>query len=187
GYTANHQFHHQHRSKMLHAASSSCVQIVTIQAALHHLKPEGKSGTLLVGNIERDMHVSLSTTRTELRLDIIRHLQSPWTEWSRKHSLTLESLEMHKSPMMLLFDPRQPLYDPDAVVLHDFFLHSTTKDLVPKFYASTKVAILLVMMHAQYESVQLWREQIDELVGLHHEYLCLAKCSDFSAVMMPLR
>ncbi|KAG2738187.1 hypothetical protein P692DRAFT_201909525, partial [Suillus brevipes Sb2] len=39
---------------------------------------------------------------------------------------------------------------------------NSTRIPIPKFHASTKVAILLIMTHAQYESVQLWREQIDE-------------------------
>jgi hypothetical protein len=49
GYTSNHRLYNEHRSKMLLAASSTRVQTVTIRAAIHHLKPEGKSGTLLVG------------------------------------------------------------------------------------------------------------------------------------------
>lgn len=49
GYTANHRLLHQHRNMMLHGAPSSCIQMVTIQAALYHLKLVGKSGTLLVG------------------------------------------------------------------------------------------------------------------------------------------
>lgn len=113
------------------------------------------------------MRVPLTVTRAGLRFSIIQHLQSPWKEWSRDNSqVTLESLEMHKSPIMILFDPREPLNDPDAMVLQDFFLRSTAKDPVPKFHASTKVAILLIMTHAQYESVQLWREQIDESVSV---------------------
>jgi hypothetical protein len=43
---------------------------------------------------------------------------------------------------MILFDLRESLIDPDAMVLQDFFLHSTAKDLVPKFHASTKVVFL---------------------------------------------
>ncbi|KAG1809496.1 hypothetical protein EV424DRAFT_1515907 [Suillus variegatus] len=163
GYTSNHRLYNEHRGKMLLVASSTRVQTVTIRAAIHHLKPEGKSGTLLVGNLERDMRVPLTVTRAGLRFSIIQHLQSLWIEWSRNNSqVTLESLEMHKLPMMILFDAREPLNDPDAMVLQDFFLRSTAKDPVPKFHASTKVAILLIMTHAQYESVQLWREQIDE-------------------------
>lgn len=49
GYTSNHRLYNEHRGKMLLAASSTRVQTVTIRAAIHHLKPEGKSGTLLVG------------------------------------------------------------------------------------------------------------------------------------------
>jgi hypothetical protein len=123
------------------------------------------------------MRVSLTITRMELRLAIIQQLQSLWTEWSCNHSLQLESLEMHKSPMMILFDPREPSQDPDAIVLQDFFLRSTPKEPVPKFYASTKVAILLIMTHSQYESVQLWREQIDESVGVLLTVMYRSTCS----------
>jgi hypothetical protein len=49
GYTSNHQLYNENCGKMLLAASSTHVQTVTIRAAIHHLKPEGKSGTLLVG------------------------------------------------------------------------------------------------------------------------------------------
>ncbi|KAG1859457.1 hypothetical protein C8R48DRAFT_605689, partial [Suillus tomentosus] len=85
---------------------------------------------------------------------------------SYNHSLTLKSLEMHKSLMIIFFDPRQRSHEPDAAVLQDFFLCSTTKDLVPKFYASTNISILFIMTDVQFESTQLWREKINELVHI---------------------
>ncbi|KAG0702889.1 hypothetical protein DFH29DRAFT_804268, partial [Suillus ampliporus] len=49
GYTPNHAVHQLHHNKMALAASSGHKHQVMICVALHHLKPEGKSGTMLVG------------------------------------------------------------------------------------------------------------------------------------------
>ncbi|KAG0704748.1 hypothetical protein DFH29DRAFT_801414, partial [Suillus ampliporus] len=115
GYTPNYAVHQLHHNKMALAASSGHKHQVMIHVALHHLKPEGKSGMMLVG--------------------------------------------MHKSPRMILYDPRQPCHDSDKAVLQEFFLQSTTKGPIPKFYANACVSILLVMSNAQFEEVLLWQEQ----------------------------
>ncbi|KAF8417178.1 hypothetical protein L210DRAFT_926160 [Boletus edulis BED1] len=177
GYTKNHLLHQQHRKKMIAAASSSRTHSVMIRIALHHLKPEGKSGTTLVGNIERDIRVPLLISRLELRTAVIDELQALWIEWSRNYDLSLGSLEMYKSPMMMLYDPRKPLYEPNTCVLQEFFLRTSAKDLVPKFFANTKVTILLVMSHVQYEDIQLWRRQIDECGNNGTTKLSSVKCS----------
>ncbi|KAG1737365.1 hypothetical protein EDB19DRAFT_1601085, partial [Suillus lakei] len=130
---------------------------VMIHVALHHLKPEGKSGTML--NIERDVRVALNITLAELRFTVIKELGLLWTEWSQHHSMSLYNLEMHKSLRMILYDPRQPCRDTDKAVLQEFFLQSTTKDPIPKFYANARISILLVMSNAQFEEVLLWQEQ----------------------------
>ncbi|KAG1817477.1 uncharacterized protein BJ212DRAFT_1480047 [Suillus subaureus] len=105
------------------AASSGGTHQVTIHVALHHLKPEGKSGTVLVGNIERDMHIGLNVTLTELRSIACNQLNLLWAEWSHNHLLSLYSLEMHKSPKMLLYDPQQPSLNADEPVLQDVKNH----------------------------------------------------------------
>ncbi|KAG2124898.1 hypothetical protein DEU56DRAFT_744256 [Suillus clintonianus] len=115
GYTPNHAVHQLHRSKMAQAASSGRFHQVMIRVALHHLKPEGKSGTVL---------------------------------------------EMHKSPKLILYDPRQPSIGANEPVLQEFFVHATPKDPTPKFFANARVAILLVMTNAQFEDVLLWQEQL---------------------------
>ncbi|KAG1721811.1 hypothetical protein EDD22DRAFT_831469 [Suillus occidentalis] len=114
GYTPNHAVHQLHRSKMAQAASSGRFHQVMIRVALHHLKPEGKSGTVL---------------------------------------------EMHKSPKLILYDPRQPSIGANEPVLQEFFVCATPKDPTPKFFANARVAILLVMTNAQFEDVLLWQEQ----------------------------
>ncbi|KAG1863511.1 hypothetical protein C8R48DRAFT_799339 [Suillus tomentosus] len=141
------------------AASSRGTHQVMIRVALHHLKPEGKSGTVLVGNIERDVCIALNVTLTELRSIACNQLDSLWAEWSHNHSLSLHSLEMHKSPKMLLYDPRQPSLNADEPVLREFFLRATAKDPIPKFFANARVSVLLVMTNMQFQDVLLWREQ----------------------------
>ncbi|OJA08207.1 hypothetical protein AZE42_08903 [Rhizopogon vesiculosus] len=137
-----------------------------IRVALHHLKPEGKSETASIGNIERDVRVSLNSTLSELRFIVIEQLNPLWAEWSCNHSISLYLLEMHKAPKMILYDPRRPSHGADEPVLQEFFLRSTTKDPVPKFYANARVSILLVMTNVQFEEVLLWQEQ-QENVCLH--------------------
>ncbi|KAG1804875.1 uncharacterized protein HD556DRAFT_1437045 [Suillus plorans] len=117
GYTPNHAVHQLHRSKMAQAASSGRFHQVMIRVALHHLKPEGKSGTVLVGNIERDVRVALNITLAQLQSEVINQLKPLWAEWSRSHSLSLYSLEMHKSPKLILYDPRQPSIGANEPVL----------------------------------------------------------------------
>ncbi|KAG1867018.1 hypothetical protein C8R48DRAFT_539143, partial [Suillus tomentosus] len=132
---------------------------VMIRVALHHLKPEGKSGTVLVGNIERDVRVALNITLAQLQSEVINQLEPLWAEWSRSHSLSLYSLEMHKSPKLILYNPRQPSIGANEPVLQEFFVRATPKDPTPKFFANAHVAILLVMTNAQFEDVLLWQEQ----------------------------
>lgn len=69
GYTPNHAVHQLHRSKMAQAASSGRFHQVMIRVALHHLKPEGKSGTVLVGvgHINSNLHCSQLAKFTEYR------------------------------------------------------------------------------------------------------------------------
>ncbi|KAG1807770.1 uncharacterized protein BJ212DRAFT_1535061 [Suillus subaureus] len=159
GYTPNHAMHHLYRSKMAQAASSGCFHQVMIWVALHHLKPEGKSGTVLVGNIECDVHVALNITLAQLQSKVINQLEPLWTEWSHSHALSLYSLEMHKSPKMILYDPRQLSIGANEPVLQEFFMHAMPKDPTPKFYANAHVTILLVMMNVQFKDVLLWQEQ----------------------------
>lgn len=66
---------------------------------------------------------------------------------------------MHKSPKLILYDPRQPSIGANEPVLQEFFVRATPKDPTPKFYANARVAILLVMTNAQFEDVLLWQEQ----------------------------
>ncbi|KAG1793797.1 uncharacterized protein BJ212DRAFT_1211526, partial [Suillus subaureus] len=148
-----------YHSKMAQAASSGHFHQVMIQVALHHLKPEGKSGTVLVGNIERDVHVALNITLAQLQSEVINQLEPLWIEWSHSHALSLYSLEMHKSLKMILYDPRQPSIGANEPVLQEFFMHATPKDPTHKFYANACVTILLVMTNAQFEDVLLWQEQ----------------------------
>ncbi|KAG1821693.1 uncharacterized protein BJ212DRAFT_1477543 [Suillus subaureus] len=104
------------------AASSGGTHQVTIHVALHHLKPEGKLGTVLVGNIEHNVCIALNVTLTELQSIACNQLDPLWAEWSHNHSLSLYSLEIHKSPKMLLYDPWQPSLNADEPVLREFFL-----------------------------------------------------------------
>ncbi|EGO24216.1 hypothetical protein SERLADRAFT_437833 [Serpula lacrymans var. lacrymans S7.9] len=60
GYSSNHIVHGQHRNKML-AATIAPQRHVIVCVALHHLKAGGKSGTELVGNIERDIRVDVGS------------------------------------------------------------------------------------------------------------------------------
>ncbi|KAG2142828.1 uncharacterized protein EDB93DRAFT_1252092 [Suillus bovinus] len=114
-----------------------------IQVTLHHLKPEGKSGTVLVGNIECDVHVALNITLAQPQSKVINQLEPLWAGWSRSHSLSLYSLEMHKSPKLILYNPRQPSIGTNEPVLQEFFVRATPKDPTPKFFANARVAILL--------------------------------------------
>ncbi|KAG1886721.1 hypothetical protein F4604DRAFT_1917552 [Suillus subluteus] len=159
GYTPNHALHQLHRSKMAQAALSGRFHQVMIRVALHHLKPEGKSGTVLVGNIERDVRVALNITLAQLQSEVINQLEPLWADWSRSYSLSLYSLEMHKSPKLILYDPRQPSIGANEPVLQEFFMRATPKDPTPKFFANACVTILLVMMNAQFKDVLLWQEQ----------------------------
>ncbi|KAG1886340.1 uncharacterized protein F5891DRAFT_926050, partial [Suillus fuscotomentosus] len=127
--------------------------------ALHHLKPERKSGTVLVGNIEHDVHVVLNITLAQLQSEVINQLERLWAEWSHSHTLSLYSLEMHKSPKLILYDLRQPSIGANEPVLQEFFVHAMPKDPTLKFFANAHVAILLVMTNVQFEDVLLWQEQ----------------------------
>jgi hypothetical protein len=71
-------------------------------------------------NIEHDVHVALNISLTELQFTVIDELSLLWTEWSHHHSMSLCNLKMHKSPRMILHDPRQPCHDADKAVLQDF-------------------------------------------------------------------
>ncbi|KIK32003.1 hypothetical protein CY34DRAFT_111148 [Suillus luteus UH-Slu-Lm8-n1] len=165
GYTPNHAVHQLHRNKMALAASSGRVHQVMIHIALHHLKPEGKSGTELVGNIERDICVPLNITRAQLRSIVIDQLDPLWAEWSHNYSLSLYTLEMHKSPKMILYDPRRPSEDAHEPILQEFFLRSTAKDPVPKFHTNARVAILLIMTYTQFHDALSWQEGYSDRVA----------------------
>ncbi|EGO01690.1 hypothetical protein SERLA73DRAFT_150821 [Serpula lacrymans var. lacrymans S7.3] len=159
GYTPNHSLHSQHRSKMI-AATTAPQCHVTITVALHHLKEEGKSGTELVGNIERDINVPLTITCFQLRAKVITVLERSWNTWSGNHILNLNSLEMHKAPKLLLHDPTNPDVDGDQSVLYDLFFSPTNKDPTPKFNSNRKVTILLLMSYAQFKDILRWKEAI---------------------------
>ncbi|EGN92353.1 hypothetical protein SERLA73DRAFT_157032 [Serpula lacrymans var. lacrymans S7.3] len=74
GYSSNHIVHGQHRNKMLAA---------TI-APQRHVIAGGKSGTELVGNIERDISIPLTITCGQLCFLLINNLKLLWLEWSCK-------------------------------------------------------------------------------------------------------
>ncbi|KAG1892062.1 hypothetical protein F4604DRAFT_1912793 [Suillus subluteus] len=164
GYTPNHAVHQLHRNKMALAASSGCVHQVMIHIALHHLKPEGKSGTELVGNIERDVRVPLNITRAQLHSIVIDQLNPLWAEWSHDYSLSLYTLEMHKSPKLILYDPRRPSEDAHEPILQEFFVHLTAKDPIPKFHANVRVTILLIMSYTQFQDALVWQEGYSDRV-----------------------
>ncbi|KAG1758562.1 hypothetical protein EDD22DRAFT_783730 [Suillus occidentalis] len=71
GYTPNHAVHQLHQSKMAQAASSGRFHQVMIRVALHHLKPEGKSGTVLVGvcYISSNLMILYDPRQPSLRAD----------------------------------------------------------------------------------------------------------------------
>ncbi|KAG1884006.1 hypothetical protein F4604DRAFT_1919822 [Suillus subluteus] len=158
GYTPNHAVHQLHCNKMVLAASSGRVHQVMIHIALHHLKPEGKSGTELVGNIECDVCVPLNITRAQLRLIVIDQFNPLWAEWSHDYSLSLYTLEMHKSPKLILYDPRRPSEDAHEPILQEFFVRLTAKDPIPKFHANVRVTILLIMSYTQFQDALVWQE-----------------------------
>lgn len=104
------------------------------------------------------MHIALSIMLAQLQSIVIDQLDLLWFEWLYNHSLSLYNLEIHKSPRMILYNPRQPSLHADELVLQDFFLCATAKDPTPKFYVNAHVNILLVMTNVQFEEVLLWQE-----------------------------
>ncbi|EGN95812.1 hypothetical protein SERLA73DRAFT_76872 [Serpula lacrymans var. lacrymans S7.3] len=150
GYTSSHATYAHH---------------LTIRAALHYLKVKGKSGTELVGNIERDISVSLAITACQLHLTIIDNLQLLWADWSVNCNLSLESLKMHKAPKLLLYDPHMPFKGTEKLVLHNSFFHIAGKDPTPRFAPNLKVSIILVMTNAQFEDILSWKQECKRGVG----------------------
>ncbi|EGN97401.1 hypothetical protein SERLA73DRAFT_75089 [Serpula lacrymans var. lacrymans S7.3] len=149
------------------ASTNSPQHQVTIRVVLHHLKVEGKSGTELVGNIERDISVPLSITACQLRLTIIDNLQLLWSDWLVGYDLSLESLEMHKAPKLLIYDPHLPFNSTEKLVLHNFFFHISGKDPTPRFAPNLKVSIILVMTNAQFEDILSWKSECKRGPGAH--------------------
>ncbi|OBZ74265.1 hypothetical protein A0H81_05045 [Grifola frondosa] len=161
GYTGSHKNYANHKSKMLHQAFSY-QRMVTISFALHYLKPEGKSGTSLVGNIERDHQVLPSISRTDLRATAISVLTPLWTEWSQGFAFPTDAMEMYKAPKLLLYDPKNPTADPDEPVINQFFWRLPTGNAPPKFSGATRITILLVIKTELHEEILEWKERISE-------------------------
>ncbi|EGO20230.1 hypothetical protein SERLADRAFT_411151 [Serpula lacrymans var. lacrymans S7.9] len=172
GYTSNHSLHGQQCGKML-AASTMPQHQVTIQIALHHLQEEGKSGSDLVGNIERDISVPLSITCCFLRLNIINTLQPLFLEWSKQYDLSLESLEMRRAPKLILYDPRTLFLNMECLVLHDFFYRVSGTSPIPKLQSNIKVKDILS-----------WKEEHDHIVKTG-EY-AMGQGSDSDSSMSPM-
>ncbi|EGO20643.1 hypothetical protein SERLADRAFT_410960 [Serpula lacrymans var. lacrymans S7.9] len=158
GYTHNHNFHTHHHTKML-ASTVAPQRQVTIRIALHHVKYEGKSGTELVGNIERDISVPLSIKCGQLCDTIIENLKRLWVVWSCDHQLALKSLQMLKAPLLLIYDPEEPQRYSERLILHNFFFRASGKDSTPKFLPNIKVSIILLMLKEDFEDILLWKEE----------------------------
>ncbi|EGO20528.1 hypothetical protein SERLADRAFT_441871 [Serpula lacrymans var. lacrymans S7.9] len=110
----------------------------------------------------------------------IENLQSEWTEWTNNYDLTLDSLEMYRSPKFLFYDPHKPQWNLERLILHEVFYQVSNKDPISKFIANCKVTILLVVTYAQYGKILLvWKEN---LKGGVESGDCLPDDSDISVM-----
>ncbi|EGO04957.1 hypothetical protein SERLA73DRAFT_68611 [Serpula lacrymans var. lacrymans S7.3] len=159
GYTANHICHAHHRRKII-AATTERQHHVTLRVAIHRLKEEGKSGTVLVGNLARDLTLPVALTCSEVQRTAIENLWMEWIDWTSNYNLALELLEMYRLPKFLLYSPCQPQLNSNHLILHEVFYQAGDKDPIPKFASNCQVTILLVITYMQYKNILIWKERL---------------------------
>ncbi|EGO02426.1 hypothetical protein SERLA73DRAFT_69939 [Serpula lacrymans var. lacrymans S7.3] len=109
----------------------------------------------------------------------IKNLQLEWTEWTNNYDLTLDSLEMYRSPKFLLYDSCKPQWNSERLILHKVFYRVSDKYPIPKFIANCKVTILLVITYAQYGKILVCKEN---LKGGAESGDCLSDDSDIGVM-----
>ncbi|THG93449.1 hypothetical protein EW026_g7790 [Hermanssonia centrifuga] len=138
-------------------------QHVTVAFSLHSLKSEGRSGTFLVGNIERDQQISPTITCIDLYNTAIRIIEPMWNNWAPGYPLPVGELEMYKIPRLLLYSPASPGAGQvalDEPAIYQFFLtvKAGRSSSTPTFSASKRIGIMLLMQNELYGEVFDWKE-----------------------------